>query len=575
MNRRIAVLLATLTILAPPVFGQPQAPRMAPADAVYTNAAIYTVGPVADWAGAMAVTDGRISALGSPEQLQSFIGESTAVYDLGERMVMPGIHDTHIHPSLAGQMQRLECYFLSFELDEVVDALKGCIDDRLRGEWVRGGQWHATLFQQSDRSPREILDEIAPDNPVFLMDWSWHNGWVNSKALEIFDIDRDTPDPQGGVIARDEAGEPTGILGDAAAYSVLRRLPAYSLDQRMDALEWSLERIAQHGVTTIKEAIVTTGIAETYRELSRQDRLPMRIKTSLTWKNEFAVSHGEELALIANRAGYSTDDVDTGFAKIMLDGVPIPPVYTAAMLEPYTPSDQYPEGWRGKLIFEPAELNPDVVALDRQGLSVKIHATGDRSLRAALDAFEAAREANGDSGVIHEISHAELIHPDDIARFAELNVAAEMCPILWHPVPGLTWEAWLGPDRKLWPIKSLVEAGALVTYGSDWSVVPTPNPWPGIEAMVTRADPSGAMEGSLWPEQAIDLQTAVRIFTLNSAIANRAGDRSGSLEVGKDADFIVLDRNIFKVPITEVGDTQVLMSVVGGRMTVNKLKPGG
>lgn len=417
----------------------------------------------ADWVGAIAVTDGRISALGSPERLQSFIGDSTAVYDLGERMVMPGIHDTHIHASLAGQMQRLECYFLSFELDEVVDALKTCIDDRLRGEWVRGGQWHPTLFEQSDRSPREILDEIAPDNPVFLMDWSWHNGWLNSKALEIFDIDRDTPDPRGGVIARDEAGEPTGILGDAAAYSVLRRLPAYSLDQRMDALEWSLERIAQHGVTTIKEAIVTTGIAKTYRELSRQDRLPMRIKASLTWKNEFAVSHREELALIANRAGYSTDDVDTGFAKIMLDGEPIPPVYTAAMLEPYTPSDQYPEGWRGKLIFEPGELNPDVVALDRQGLSVKVHATGDRSLRAALDAFEAAREANGDSGVIHEISHAELIHPDDIARFAELNVAAEMCPILWHPVPGLTWDAWLGPDRKLWPIKSLVEAGALVT----------------------------------------------------------------------------------------------------------------
>lgn len=569
MKHRILFPLIALTISA---CGQPDTPQVVPADAVYTNAAIYTVGPVAGWTNAMAVTDGRITALGTDQEMDQFIGDATTVHDMGGRMVMPGIHDTHIHPALAGQMQQLECYFLSFDLNEVLDALRGCVAEVEPGEWVRGGQWYPQLFEQSELLPREILDEIAPDNPVFLMDWSWHNGWVNSRALEIFGIDSDTPNPQGGVIAIDEAtGEPNGVLGDTAAYSMMRQLPAYSLEDRMNALEWSLELISQHGVTTIKEAITTTSIAETYQELSRQGRLPMRINTSLTWKNEFAMSHEDEIALIADRGDYTTDDVDNGFAKIMLDGVPIPPVFTAAMLEPYEPSEFYPDGHRGKLIFEPEELNPDVIDLDARGLSVKIHATGDWSLRAALDAFEAAREANGDSGVIHEVSHAELIHPDDIPRFAELNVAAEMCPILWHPVPGLTWDVWLGDDRKPWPIKSLVEADALVTYGSDWSVVPTPNPWPGIEAMVTRADPSGALEGTLWPEQAIDLETTIRIFTLNSAIANRAGDRSGSLEVGKDADFIVLDRNIFEVPIEDVGDTQVLMSVVGGRAVINKL----
>ena len=562
-----------LTIAATLVVGcaRDDAPQVTPADAIYTNAAIYTVGPGEGWANAMAVTDGKITAIGTEEEVGRYGGESTVVHDLAGRMVMPGIHDTHIHPALAGQMQQLECYFLSFDLQEVRDALSACVAATPEGEWVRGGQWYPQLFEQSELSPREILDEIAPDHPVFLMDWSWHNGWVNTRALEIFGINADTPNPQGGVIAKDDmTGEPNGVLGDTAAYSMMRQLPAYTLDDRMNALEWSLDLISQHGVTTIKEAIVTTSIAETYREMSRQGRLPMRIKTSLTWKNEFAMSHDDEVALIESRDSYTMDDVDTGFAKIMLDGVPIPPVFTAAMLEPYEPSVFYEEGWRGKLIFEPDVLNPDVIDLDRQGLSVKIHATGDWSLRAALDAFEAAREANGDSGVIHEVSHAELIHPDDIPRFAELNVAAEMCPILWHPVPGLTWETWLG-DRKPWPIKSLVEAGALVTYGSDWSVVPTPNPWPGIEAMVTRADPSGAMEGTLWPEQAVDLATTVRIFTLNSAIANRAGDHSGSLEVGKDADFIVLDRNIFEVPITDVGDTQVMLSVVGGREVINRL----
>ena len=572
MNNRYFLTAVCLAVAACGQTEQPGQLDINAADAVYMNAQIYTVDANDSWAEAMAVTDGRIVAIGSAEDMAAHTGGSTSVHDLGNRMVMPGIHDTHIHPSLAGEMQRLQCYFLSFDLGEVLDALRECIDETPEGEWVRGGQWYPQLFEQSEFSPREILDQVAPNHPVFLMDWSWHNGWVNSRALEIFGVDADTPNPQGGVIAKDEeTGEPTGVLGDTAAYSLMRELPAYAIEDRMNALEWSLGQIAQHGVTTIKEAIVTTSMAETYREMSEQDRLPMRIKTNLTWKNEFAMSHEDEVALIESRDEFTTDHVDTGFAKIMLDGVPIPPVFTAAMLEPYVPSVFYDDGHRGKLIFEPEELIPDVIDLDAKGLSVKIHATGDWSLRVALDAFEAAREANGDSGVIHEISHAELIHPDDIARFAELNVAAEMCPILWHPVPGLTWETWLGPDRKPWPIKSLVEAGALVTYGSDWSVVPTPNPWPGIEAMVTRADPTGTLEGTLWPEQAIDLATTIRIFTHNSAVANRAGDRSGSLEAGKDADFIVLDRNIFEVPIDEVGDTKVVLSIVGGREVVNSL----
>jgi len=242
------------------------------------------------------------------------------------------------------------------------------------------------------------------------------------------------------------------------------------------------------------------------------------------------------------------------------------------LLEPYEPSDAFGDNWRGKLMHSPEDLAADVIALDAMGLTIKIHATADRSVRVALDAFEAARNANGDSGLIHEVSHAEIIHPDDIPRFAELNVAAEMCPILWYPIPGLDWELWLGPERsKIWPVKTLVESGALVIYGSDWPVVPTPNPWPGIESMVTRADPAGASEKQDWPEQAVDLATAIRIFTLNGAIANKVGDRSGSLAVGKDADFIVLDRNIFEVPISDVGETKVLLSVVGGENVVKEL----
>ncbi len=542
------------------------------ADAVYVNASIYTVDSDNSWASAMAISDGKIVAVGNDEDVMAHAGDATTVVDLDGRMVMPGIHDTHIHPADAGVQKRLQCYFLSYDLNEVLDVLKTCIADMPEGSWVRGGQWNEGLFA-SGKMPKTILDEIAPNHPVFLMDWSWHNAWVNSKALEVLGIGDDTPDPTGGIIVRDsQSGEANGILLDNAAYGAMRGLPEYPLEDRAAALAWSLGQIAQYGVTTIKDAITITSSIEAYAELDRRGELPVRVKTALSWKSAWAKSHEDENVLIDTRADYATGTIGTDFAKIMLDGVPIPPKFTAAMLEPYTPNELYAADWDGGPLIIPAEeLTADVIELDRRGLSVKIHATGDRSVRASLDAFEAALEANGDSGNVHEVSHAELIHPDDIPRFAELGVAAEMCPILWHPIPGLDWDAWVGPDRDVWPVKSLVESGALVTYGSDWSVVPTPNPWPGIEAMVTRAEPVSNGEETLWAEQAVDLQTTIRIFTANSAIANGAGDTSGSLEVGKDADFIVLNQNIFEVPINDVGETEVLLSVVGGTAIIDKL----
>jgi len=567
MNR---ILLAVVTVALTGCGAPDEASQAVAADAVYMNARIYTVDADNSWASAIAVTDGKIVAVGSEEEMAAHTGDGTSVNDMAGRMIMPGIHDTHNHPSDAGIGKTVECSFLTAVLDEALDALKDCLADIPDGEWLRGGQWNDGLFIGTEKAPKEILDEIAPDHPVFLMDWSVHNAWVNSRALELFGIDDDTPNPNGGVIVRDlQTGEATGILFDNAAYDYRRQLPVYSLQQRSDALAWSIEQIAGYGITTFKEALVTTANMEAYSDLNGKGGLPLNAKVSLTWKSSWANSHEEEIALIDARDDFATDRIDTNFAKIMLDG--IPPTYTAAMLEPYLPSEAFGDQWIGKLMIEPEQLGADVVELDSKGLTVKIHATGDRSVRAALDAFEAARRVNGDSGLIHEVSHAELVHPDDVPRFAELNVAAEMCPILWYPIPGLDWASWLGPDRKVWPVKNLVESGALVIYGSDWPVVPTPNPWPGIESMVTRADPTGASEDTLWPEQSVDLATTIRIFTQNGAIANKVGDSSGSLEIGKDADFIVLDRNIFEVSIADVGETEVLMSVVGGNEVVNKL----
>ncbi len=539
-------------------------------DAIYSGGRFFTGNPAKVWAEALAVSKGKIVAVGDEASVMALAKEGTLFRDLGGRMAMPGIHDTHMHAAVAGLQKRVECGFQPTSLEQVTTVLAGCVEDLSPGAWLRGGAWNEGLFPPG-AAPKTLLDTIAPNHPAFLMDWSYHNAWLNSEALRQLGISKETPDPPGGAIVRDAAtGEATGILLDNAAYNYLRKLPEYDLDERTQALAWSLERIADYGVTTMKAALVTQSILEAYDALRREGKLPVRVKVSLSWKSAWAKSHAAERDLIADRRAYAHEGVDTSFAKIMVDG--IPPTYTAALLEPYAPSEAHGSHHRGELMLDPEELAADVIRLDASGLTVKMHATGDRSARVALDAVAAARNANGDSGLIHEVSHAGMIHPDDIPRFKKLRVAAEMCPILWYPIPGLTWAKWLGEERaKLWPVRTLLEAGVLVIYGSDWPVVPTPNPWPGIEAMVTRRDPASSDGPQDWPEQAIDLASALRIFTANGAIANKVGESSGILAPGRDADFIVLDRHLFKVPTSDIGDTRVLLSVIGGTVVFDRL----
>ena len=235
----------------------------------------------------------------------------------------------------------------------------------------------------------------------------------------------------------------------------------------------------------------------------------------------------------------------------------------------------YGDNFTGELIHTPKQLKQDVTQLDAEGLAVKIHATGDRSVRVSLDAFEAARLSNGNSRLIHEVAHAEFIHPDDIPRFCELNIAAEMSPVIWYPSPlPVAAGKALGVERakQLFPVKSLLQTGALVIYGSDWpSVAPDPSPWPGIEAMVTRRDPYTNTGEQYWAEQAINLSQVIQIYTRNGAVAMQKEDVSGSIEVGKYADFIVLDRNLFEIPVTEVSMTEVLLTVFEGQVVHSQL----
>ena len=566
LHMKINTLKVTKYILlAPLVFAAGCSGNGQSADAVYTNGFIYTVNPDQAAAEALAVSDGKILAVGSNDEVQALVSDETRVVDLDGRMLMPGIHDMHAHPMEAGEKYNFQCAFpFTFTMDQIVAKITECAAETPPGEWIRGGQWAMELMETETVPHKDILDAITREHPIYLGDSTVHGAWLNSRALAVLGIDEGTPDPQGGAIIREPGTtKPTGILIDNAAYNILEELPVYSDEQYETALAWSMHEMNKVGITTIKDALTGAHSLKAYRNLDENGRLTMKVSTSIAWRL-FWTDFEEN---VRQRADYATENVGTDFIKIMLDG--IPPTRTAAMLDPYLPDEKHGDSFTGKLIHSPEQLTEDMINLDSQGLTVKIHATGDRAVRVTLDAIEAARKANGDSGMMHEISHAELIHPDDIPRFSELNAVAEFSPILWYPSPLVqVMEQVIGEERagRFWPTRSLLEAGAHVIYGSDWpSVVPDPNPWPGIEAMVTRRNPYIESPDELWPEQAVDLETALRIFTINGAVAGKQAGRTGSIEVGKSADFIVLDRNIFQVPVEDISETKVVLTVVSGK----------
>lgn len=540
------------------------------ADVVYRHGRVYTVDARQSWAEAFAIKGGRFVAVGSDEAIAPLIGPATRVVDLGGRMVMPGIYDIHMHPVEGGFQHLVECTFpFSTPLPEIVGKIRACAAKAPKGAWIRGGQWAAETLESPQPPSRALLDAVAPDNPVFLIDSTYHNAWLNTRALTELGIDAKTPDPAGGTIVHEAAGgAPNGILFDNAAYEVMKRLPKRTPAQYADAITWAVAQVNAFGVVAMKDALADGYAVRAYAALDRAGKLNLRVGTSRPWHATWTETDAEEAHNLEHWADDQTAHVRTGFAKIFVDG--IPPTRTAAMLVPYLPDAKHGAGFKGEINHGQANLDAAVARLDKLGLTVKMHATGDGSLRAALDAVAHARKVNGASGLRHEVAHAELIDDADLPRFAALDAIAELSPILWYPSPLVEAMAGvMGRDRaeRFWPIKSLAAAGARMVYGSDWpSVVPSPNPWPGLEAMVTRADPYGHAPGTLGAAQAIDLPTAIAIFTRNGAYALRMEADAGTIETGKLADFIVLERNLFEIRPADISETRVLETVFEGRV---------
>lgn len=541
------------------------------ADTVLLNGAIYTVDAAQPWVEAVAIKDGRYVFVGSSEAARTYVGAETTVADLRGRMAMPGINDAHIHPVMGATQQLYECQFPSeSNPEQIADALRSCAEKNPASGWIIGGQWGSGFFQQFDiGSPRAWLDSVSGDLAVSLNDDSHHNAWFNSKALDLAGISRSTPDPEGGAIGRDANGEPNGLLFETAARMGQKVMPDWSFEQYIAAVREVMRIARGYGITGMKDAgAYESGAMTAYHEVDTNLggltlHLAADIRTPYGPRTEPLDIDEIERA----RDAFASTHVHTAFVKIFLDGVPTP-ARTAAMLDPYLPDEVHGDRFTGELHVGPELLAKDLIALDRKGFTVKMHAAGDGSVRKGLDAIEAARKANGDSGLRHELAHAGYIHPDDIPRFAALDAVADISPVLWYPSPIIdAIVSALGPrGEEYFPVRDLLDSGARVAAGTDWpAVAPNANPWVGIESLVSRRDPYGQRQGQLWPEQAVTLEEAIRIYTLNGASALGLDEMTGSIDVGKSADVIVLDRNLFKIPVDEIGDTRVDMTFFTGQ----------
>ncbi len=555
-----AALLAVLLAFLAAASCSGRGGAAAGADLILVNGAVHTMDRTNPKASAVASSGGRIVYVGSDKGALGYKGAAARVIDLHGKMVLPGFQDSHIH-LVTGGLESGQCSLTGLKTrEQVFEKIKAYAAANPALSWVTGGGWELPVFPRAEPS-REDLDRLVPDRPALLSSADGHSAWVNSRALEAAGVTAATPDPPGGRIERDPAtGRPSGTLRESASGLVESHVPVPGPEEYVKGLEEGLRRINRFGITSIIEARADEKVLETYIALDRAGKLTARILASLDVDSDKGPA--DILRLEDLRRAANGDRLKAGAAKIFVDGVMEPG--TAALLEPYTGSP----GSRGTPLIGPGPLDSLVTALDAAGFQVHIHAIGDRAVRMSLDAFQAAARTNGAGDLRHHIAHLELIDPADIPRFRALNVTANFQALWAWPDPYITDLTLpiLGPARSRWlyPIGSVSRTGAVIVGGSDWPVS-SENPLEAIETAVTRSDP-GLPPTSGWiPEEKVDLETMLRAYTVNGAwLAHEEGSR-GSLTVGQAADIIVLDRDLFAVPASEISEARVLLTLLAGR----------
>ncbi|SFR93913.1 hypothetical protein SAMN04487846_0876 [Microbacterium sp. cf046] len=539
------------------------------ADLVFIGGPVFTADTVRSRATAVAVTGGRIVAVGG-DDVRELIGDRTEVVDLAGRMLLPGFQDAHVHP-VSGGLELLRCDLNEGTTEgEYLEIVARYAAQHPDEEWILGGGWSMSTFPGGTPTAA-ALDRVVADRPVFLPNRDGHGAWVNSEALRRAGIERGTPDPADGRIERDADGNPSGTLHEGAMNLVNRLLPEIGTAELTEALLVGQRYLHSFGITAWQDAIIgdysdLSDPGPAYLAAAASGALTARVVGAIWWDRSAGL---EQIpSLVERRERYRGGRFAATSIKVMQDGVA--ENFTAAMLEPYCDGHGHRTDNSGISFVDPAVLNEAVPQLDALGFQVHFHAIGDRAVRECLDAVEHALSRNGRGDNRHHIAHIQVIHPEDIPRFRQLGVAANM-QSLWAALEPQMVELtlpFLGSPRDAWqyPFGDLLRSGAVLAAGSDWSVS-TPNPLAAIHVAVNRKAAPGYEEGeydAFLPEQAIDLATSLTAYTAGSAWVNHLDRDTGTIEVGKFADLAVLDRDPFAGPADHIGATRVLQTYVEG-----------
>lgn len=528
---------------------------------VFKNGVIYTGDQKHLWAETIAVADDQIVFVGSFADIEEDISPEAEIIDLNGKLVLPGFIDAHSHPSHGMD------YFGSINLYPL-DALEkyqaeiSQFTQQFPSKTAyRGGGWSDSLFAKFGPS-KEILDAIVPDRPVSLVSYDGHSLWVNSITLEMAQINRETPDPDGGLIERDvDTGEPSGTLRETAMNLVAEVIPDYSTTERVQALLSYQQMAFGAGVTMTHDAMLDEQCITAFKQLEIDEGLKMRFRGSITMHPDQPVDEQIEF-ILEQRAENQHPRFQTNTAKIFVDGVV--EGGTAYLFDPY---EHKPE-FSGVPIWDPDLLMDVFPALDKNGIQIHVHVIGDAAAHIALDAFEKAQTDNGRRDARHMMTHLQLVTPEDISRFDRLGIVGIPNPY-WFKIDDYYHTLalpYLGKDRanKQYPMKSFFDAGVVMASASDFPVTIPFDPLIGIQIGITRSEVGQKGGDVLWPEEKVSLEQMVTSFTYNGAYANFLENQIGSLEVGKQADFIVLENNIFVIPESEIAETEVLLTYIAG-----------
>jgi predicted amidohydrolase YtcJ len=561
------------------LFGPALAHAGEPASLVLRGGTVYTVDAARSWAEAIAVDGNRIVYVGDNDGAAAFIGPDTQVYELDGRMVLPGFQDSHIHP-ITASLKSYMCNLAGLgSVAEYLEKVEECVAEHGDAEWIHGTGWSHEFFPDDDKPTARMLDEVAPHVPLTLNSYDGHSLWANSKAMQVAGVDETTPDPEsGGIIRYPGSMRPTGLfLEDQAQTLVLQAKPPYAADVVYDGLLRVQEYLNSLGITSVQDAIVDIAeggqysVLPTYRQAAERGELTLRVVGALYWEPSKGMEQVEDIQRA--RAEYSGGLFRATSVKIWYDGVMH--TRTSKLIEPY--ADR--EGEYGMSLVSPERLNELSVALDSKGFQLHFHADGDAAVHECLDAVEAALEANGRSDNRHHIAHLELVDPADLPRFRQLGVIANVQP-MWSTYPPYIEdliENKIGKERSRWLEinRSFLEHGVTVAYGSDWFVT-SPRPVDLIEAAVTRIRPSFPQEIKRdaippLPGEEVSVADAIASYTINGAYLNHQETETGSIEVGKLADLVVLSDNLFDVEPVRISETEVLLTVFDGRVVHDAL----